>query len=112
MRLIALIVLVPAVALGATVVKTIDAPDTDISGLAYGSGSLWAADGNSSWIYELDPEDGTVLSSFRFTQGTPSGLAIWGSTLHILNAESGTYHGYVYKYSTSGSYQGNYDSTC
>jgi len=112
MRLILLLALVPAVALGASVVKTIDAPDTGISGLAWGAGSLWAADGGTGNIYELDPSDGTVLSSFYCNTGTPSGLAYMGGNLHALNAESGTYYGYVYKYSESGGYQGAYDSTC
>ena len=112
MRLIVLLALVPAMALGATVVTTIDAPDTGISGLGWGSGSLWAADGVTGWVYELDPADGTVLSSFFCAVGTPSGLAYMGGNLHVPNAESGSYHGYVYKWSESGEYQGVYDSTC
>lgn len=112
MKLIILLVLVPA-AFGAGVVLTIDAPDTGITGLAYGSGSLWAVDGTTSYVYEMDPSNGSVLSSFYFPYGgTPSGLAIKGDTLHILRADIGVYHGYVYRYSTSGAYQGVYDSTC
>jgi len=112
MRKVFLLALVPAVALGASVVKTIDAPDTGVTGLAWGSGSLWAADGGTGMIYEIDPADGTVLGSFYCNTGTPSGLAYMGGNLHALNSESGTYYGYVYKYSEGGSYQGAYDSTC
>ena len=111
MKLILLLALVPA-AFGAGVVLTIDAPDTGISGLAFGSGSLWAVDGTTSYVYELDPSNGSVQSSFFFPYGVPSGMAISAASLHILRADAGTYYGYVYKYSTSGVYQSVYDSTC
>lgn len=112
MRKVFLLALVPAVALGASVVQTIDAPDTGVTGLAWGSGSLWAADGGTGWVYEIDPADGTVLGSFYCNVGTASGLAYMGGNVHALNSESGTYYGYVYKWSESGEYQGAYDSTC
>lgn len=111
MKLIILLALVPA-AFGAGVVLTIDAPDTGISGLAYESGSLWAVDGTTSYVYELDPSTGSVVSSFYFHYGTPSGLAMCGGTLHILRSDIGIYHGYVYMLSTSGLFEGLYDSTC
>jgi len=111
MKLLVLLILVPA-AFGASIVQTIDAPDTGISGLGFGSGSLWAVDGTTGYVYELDPSNGAVISSFFFEYGTPSGMSVSGSTLHILRADAGTYHGYIYRYSTSGVFQGNYDSTC
>ncbi len=111
MKLILLLALVP-VAVGAGVVLTIDAPDTGISGLAFGSGSLWAVDGTTSYVYELDPSNGSVQSSFFFPYGVPSGMALSGANLHILRSDAGTYYGYVYRYSTSGVYQSVYDSTC
>ena len=88
------------------------APDTGISGLAFGSGSLWAVDGTTSYVYELDPSNGSIQSSFFFPYGVPSGMAISGANLHILRADAGTYYGYVYRYSTAGVYEGVYDSTC
>src|SRR6056297_2891625 len=106
MRKVFLLALVPAVALGASVVQTIDAPDTGVTGLAWGSGILWAADGGTGWVYEIDPADGTVLGSFYCNVGTASGLAYMGGNVHALNSESGTYYGYVYKWSESGEYQG------
>ncbi|MCD4702303.1 MAG: hypothetical protein K8S24_10650 [Candidatus Aegiribacteria sp.] len=111
MKLLVLLVLVPA-AFGASVVLTIDAPDTGISGLAYGSGSLWAVDGTTRWVYELNPSSGSIISSFYFDYGIPGGMAFSGSTLHILRTDAGSYYGYVYKYSTAGSYNGMYDATC
>ncbi|MEN8209275.1 MAG: hypothetical protein ABFR50_08490, partial [Candidatus Fermentibacteria bacterium] len=111
MKFILLLALVP-VAFGAGVVLTIDAPDTGISGLAFESGSLWAVDGTTGYVYEMDPSNGSVLSSFFFPYGNPSGMGISGTTLHILRADAGTYHGYVYRFSTAGAYQGVYDSTC
>ena len=50
------------------VIRTIPAPSYGITGLAYVDGSLWAAS-DYYWppiFYELDPEDGTVLSQFSF----------------------------------------------
>lgn len=111
MKFILLLALVP-LAFGAGVVLTIDAPDTGISGLAFGSGSLWAVDGTTRYVYELDPSNGSVQSSFYFPNGVPSGMAISGTSLHILRADAGTYYGFVYKYSTAGALLSAYDTTC
>ena len=111
MKLIILLALVPA-AFGAGVVLAIDAPDTGISGLAFGSGSLWAVDGTTSYIYELDPSNGSVQSSFFFPYGTPGGMAISGTTLHIIRTDSTSYRGWVYNFSTAGAYMSKFDAKC
>ena len=111
MKFIILTALVCSV-LSAGVVLTIEAPDTSISGLAFESGSLWAVDGATSNVYELDPSNGSVQSSFFFAYGLPSGMAISGNTLYILRSDATINHGMVYKYSTTGSIQGSFDSTC
>lgn len=58
-------------------------PDTNIMGLAYGGGYLWAVSANQtgytgdySW-YKIDPSSGDVLQTFLFTEfvGTPAGMA-------------------------------------
>lgn len=45
-------------------VRQIAAPDDDTAGLDYHDGSLWLTDEVGRIVYELDPADGTVLSSF------------------------------------------------
>jgi hypothetical protein len=106
--------LIPSVAVGG-VVQTFDAPDTGITGLGYGSGSLWAVDGTTHYCYEIDPADGSVLSSFYVdAQGSgshPTGMAFFNSQLHIV-MNLGSSYGYVYRYSTSGSYQSMYSVYC
>ena len=111
MKLIILLALVSTV-FSASIVLTIDAPDASISGLAFESGSLWAVDRGTSNVYELDPSNGSVQSSFFFAYGLPSGMAISGNTLYILRSDASINNGMVYKYSTAGSIQGSYDSTC
>jgi len=111
MKLIILLALVSTV-FNASIVLTLDAPDASISGLAFESGSLWAVDRGTSNVYELDPSNGSVQSSFFFAYGLPSGMAISGNTLYILRSDASINNGMVYKYSTAGSIQGSYDSTC
>jgi hypothetical protein len=96
------------------IVHTIDAPDTGISGLGYGDGSLWAVDGATEMAYEVDPADGAVLESWYCENSTkvPSGLAFAGGNVYIVMANpSGTY-AYGYRYTQSGSYQSSFSMDC
>ena len=111
------ILLLPALALGASVVSSFDAPDTGISGLAWDGTSLWAVDGTTQYVYQLDPSDGTVLSSFYITDQTPTynpvpgGLVWQGSTLYVCMYYS-TNYGVVYRYDSSGTLLGEFDVYC
>lgn len=116
MKLICLALLVPAL-LVAGVVQTFDAPDTGITGLAWGDGVLWAVDGTTQYVYGIDPSNGSVLSSFLIVDQTPSldpipgGLAYLNGTIYVAMHYSNQY-GQMYKYSTDGTYNGSFDVYC
>ena len=97
------------------VVHTIDAPDTGISGLGFGDGSLWAVDGTTEFAYEVDPSDGTVLQSWfcENSSKVPTGLTYAGGKVYIAMATppDGTY-AYAYRYSSTGSYEAMFSLDC
>jgi hypothetical protein len=100
----------------ADVVVIFDLPSDDITGLAYGNGSLWAVDSDSHTLYELDPSDGTILSQFNVSVAASheiTGLAFYNNILYVgENYPGGTSSGYVYKYTTTGVFQGSVDVVC
>lgn len=111
MRSLGLILLLPLVCFGESVVRTLDAPDTSISGLAWGEGRLWCLDDISSWVYGLNPVTGDVEVSFEFAgylDYTPAGLTYNDGTLYgsFISGELSTH---VYWYSTTGSIEGSYN---
>ncbi len=117
MKFWGLLLFIPTLLFAAVVVETFDAPDTGITGLAYGDGSLWAIDGTTQNVYELDPSDGSVVSSFYVTDQTPTynpatgGLAYGSGTVYV-PVYSGTQYGKFYKYDATGSYLGMFDAYC
>lgn len=116
-RIILAILIFPAIALGATVVNSFDAPDTGISGLTWDGTNLWAVDGTTQYAYQLDSSDGTVLSSFYIADQpsaydpVPGGVAYHGSTLYVV-MHAGTNYGSVYRYNSGGTYLGQFDVYC
>jgi len=91
MKLILLLLLSFAAILPAQqIVRSFDAPDSGISGLAYCDNTLYAVGSISSTVYELDEMSGSVTASWTVS----------------------TISGHVYKYTTSGSYQGTADVLC
>ncbi len=109
------IILLPVVCFGASVVRTIDAPDTNISGLAWGGDRLWALDEGSSMIYGINPVTGSIEVSFEVLHPScptysPAGLAYHDGTL-FSSYVSGNSSSYIYFYNDSGSYLG-YDLVC
>lgn len=95
---------------------TFDAPGTNISGLGYGAGSLWAVDKITEYVYRLDPSDGNVENSWYLTaNGTkvPAGLTFANNTIYVTG---GTYPNltlsYCYRYNTSGTYLGSFSLDC
>lgn len=116
-RMALILLLLPALVLGATVVSSFDAPDTGITGLAWDGTSLWAVDGTTQYVYQLNPANGDVISSFLITDQTPSynpvpgGLVYHGSTLYVAMHYAGSY-GNIYRYDASGMLIGTFDVYC
>ncbi len=108
--------LIPALVLGASVINCFDAPDTGISALAWDGSSIWAVDGTTQFAYQLDPADGSVLSSFYIADQpssydpVPGGATFLSGTLYI-SMYSGTSYGKVYMYA-DGIYVNQFDAYC
>ncbi|MCK5035126.1 MAG: hypothetical protein KAS73_04465 [Candidatus Sabulitectum sp.] len=98
------------------IVSTFVSPDLNISGLGYGNGSLWAVDRVTENVYEVDPATGSVQNSWYCSVNgarIPSGLTFAYGTVYIASALPGSMTDpYVYKYSSSGTYSGNFDLDC
>lgn len=111
-KVLLLLLCVAAAASAKAIISTIDAPDTNISGLAWGDGSLWALDAVTDYVYQINPETGAVVSSFYFdhaVQQVPTGLG-YSEDLNMLYIGSWfSTTGYVYKYTPAGEYQGMVD---
>ncbi len=98
------------------VVRTLDAPDTNITGLGYGNGFLWAVDQVTEMVYILNPETGAVLDSWEVLEnGTkhPTGLTFMNNTVYVASAE-GTLNNAAYcdMYSDTGAYISGFDLDC
>lgn len=107
-----LLMVVAAAAWAHSIVSTIDAPDTNISGLAWGNDRLWAMDAVSDYVFELDPATGAVIRSFYFDHPVtvvPTGLA-YSEDLNMVYC-GGWYNtnGYIYKYTPDGTVTGMVD---
>ncbi len=94
-----------------SVVLTLDAPDTNISGLAWGDGKLWAVDEVTDYVYSIDPVSGSVQSSFYVAHSStyfPTGLAYSEySNLVCVGLWNNSTTGYVYKYTPEGVFSGS-----
>jgi hypothetical protein len=110
MKALSLILLLPAAALASSIVHTINAPDSDISGLGWNGTSLWAVDHTSGNVYELDPANGSVLFSFHpdlASSYPPHGLTAGNDTLFVSFVKESTGAGSHGMYDGStGSYLG------
>lgn len=117
MKIIFFLVLLAPAAFCASVVQTFDAPDTGITGLAWGDGVLWAVDGTTQYVYGINPDNGDVTTSFYVTDQTSTydpiagGLAYGNNTIYLA-MHSGTQYGKMYKYDSSGTYLGLFDVYC
>ena len=111
-RVMVVLLVIAAIASAKAIVRTLDAPDTNISGLAWGDGSLWALDAVTDSVFELDPETGEILSSFHFQHTTnivPTGLAYSETQNMVLCGGQYQTTGYVFKYTPTGTYLGVVD---
>lgn len=90
---------------------TLPSPGENVTGLAWGGGTLWAVDAATETVFRLDPVSGDVLHSF--STGVPSSCGSQGlaySSEHnvvLLGAWDGGRNGYVYRFTPSGEYLGS-----
>lgn len=100
-------------AYGHSIVQTIDAPDTNITGLAWGDGKLWAVDETTDYVYSVNPATGAVESTFFVDHAAsifPTGLAYSESqTMVLVGLWDNATTGYVYKYTPTGTFSGSVD---
>lgn len=111
------LLILPSLVWAASVVNVFDAPDTGISGLAWDGSNLWAVDGITQYVYQLDPSDGTVIFDFYIDDQTstydpaPGGATFIGGSLYVTMYQGNSY-GRGYEYDTGGSLQSNFDIYC
>lgn len=65
--------------------QTFSAPGPEPECVTWDGKALWLADNNTKEIYKLDPEDGSVITSFRLTVEEAKALAWDGSHLWVLD---------------------------
>jgi hypothetical protein len=117
MKFMVLVLFLPAVLLAAGVIETFDAPDTGITALAWGNGSLWAVDGTTQYVYQIDPANGSVLSSFYAMDQTaafnpvPGGLTFGDGTIYLA-MYSGSSYARMYRYNEAGTFLSDFDLYC
>ena len=91
-------------------------PSDDITGLAWGNGYLWAVDTETHILYQLNPTSGDVINSFSVAVAgghVITGLAFYNDILYVAEDYPGsTNSAYIYKYSSTGVFQGNVDVVC
>lgn len=110
MKKVLLLLLAPLSAVWAqTVVLTLDAPDTNISGLAFGAGSMWAVDGTTRYVYRLDTSTGDVLDSWyvHASGANPTGLGFGNNQVYV-----GLTNSAIFYYNTAGTFQSDFVVNC
>lgn len=107
-KVLAVVLALAAVGAAKSVVLTLDAPCDDVSGLGWEDGRLWAVDEVTDMVYQLDPTNGDVLSSFDASISSSydaTGLAVENGYVYV-GAWNGYTNAYVYKFNESGGYLG------
>lgn len=97
------------------IISTIDAPDTNISGLGFGDGSLWAVDRVSEYAYRVHPATGSVQGSWYCSNSTrvPSGLTFANGRIYIaMGYTPNLTMAYCYTYSPAGMYLEQFSLDC
>ena len=113
MKVILILLALMSMAYGHSIVQTFDAPDTNITGLAWGDGKLWAVDEVTDYVYSVNPATGAVESSFYVDHPVvyfPTGLAYSESqSMVLVGLWNNSTTGYVYKYTPAGAFLGSVD---
>ena len=112
-KLLIVLLVLSALVSAKSIVLTLDAPDTNISGLAWGDGKLWAVDEVTDYVYSVNPATGNVESSFYVSHSSayfPTGLAYSEThNLVLVGLWNNSTTGYVYKYTPTGTFSGSVD---
>lgn len=106
-RALVLIMVLAALVSAKSIVQTLDAPDTGLSGLAWGNGNLWTLSANTRQIRQVNPANGAVISSFYFdyTESmTPTGLAYCPNNNRVLAGIWQGTNAWVYQYQPDGTF--------
>lgn len=106
-RALIVVMLLAALVSAKSIVLTLDAPDTNISGLAWGNGNLWALDATTRFIHQVNPATGAIISTFYFNYTesmTPTGLAYSANLNRVLAGGWLGTDGYVYQYTPDGAF--------
>jgi hypothetical protein len=110
-RAMILVMLLAALVSAKSIVLTLDAPDTNISGLAWGNDALWALDATTRFVHQVDPSTGAIISTFYFNYTesmTPTGLAYSEALDMVIPGGWLGTNGYVYQYNPDGTFIAKY----
>lgn len=73
----------PDTVFGQEILKQFETPSLDARGLAWDGQHLWCSDVFSQKVYQLDPNNGNVISSFDFHIEYQFGGLAWGADGHL-----------------------------
>ena len=106
-RALIVVMLLAALVSAKSIVLTLDAPDTNISGLAWGNNALWALDATTRFVHQVNPTTGAIISTFYFNYTesmNPTGLAYSETLNRVLPGGWLGTNGYVYQYKPDGTF--------
>lgn len=72
-------------------INAISAPTEDVQGLAWDGSSIWCVSYEADRVYELNPNNGSILNELPTPVPTPIGLA-WDGTYPWHSDENGTFY--------------------
>ena len=85
--LVSTVALWPNLAQGQEILLQFGAPSSESRGLTWDGQTLWCADAFKDKIYQIDPSDGQILSSFDYNMDYQYGGLGWGSDGYIWVAD-------------------------
>lgn len=91
--------------------RQLKAPGDQVTGLAWGGGSLWVLDDGTDTVYAMDTGSGEVVLSFPVDHDGSldlTGLAYSHEHQMVLvGLWDGSTNGYIYRYSSQGEFRGS-----
>ncbi|UCE20049.1 MAG: hypothetical protein JSV84_06820 [Gemmatimonadota bacterium] len=67
----------PVLVHGQEILKQLQAPGSEPRGLTWDGHSLWCADASAQRVYQIDPDDGQIISSFDYSMDFQYGGLGW-----------------------------------